>query len=317
MTPIDRTNGKPLTSRRRFLSWSLAAAVASVAVETQRHRVAAETTPDATPDATPDDTEIYVSTAEAFLEAIGSNRTIFVNPGSYDLTNVDRSAASDAVNFEAVHDGEQFHIYGVENLKIIGLGARSPRLLVRPRYATALSLINAQNVVLDNLELGHFPDTGYCSGGVLGLAGCHQIEIKNSNLFGSGTYGFILRNTQNFIARNTSVRHCTYGIASLISVTDSQFIDCEFAYNQKFTLIYAPDSSGIEFNGCEFNDNAVSDEYSAIFDANLANAIVLENCKFENNAADTFSLNPEAFDRIANTAFINNTFRDMPNRGQT
>ncbi|PPT06144.1 hypothetical protein CKA32_004502 [Geitlerinema sp. FC II] len=289
-----------LTSRRRFLGWS-AAAVGSLALATQRRSIAAD-----------DSAEIYVSTAEAFIEAIGSNRTIFVNPGSYDLTTVDRSYASDAVNFEPVHDGEQFHIYGVENLKIVGLGERSPRLLVRPRYATVLSLINAQNVVLDNLELGHFPDSGYCSGGVFGLAGCNTVEIQNSNLFGSGSYGFICRNTQNFIARNTRVRHCTYGIAWLTSVTDSQFIDCEFSYNQKFSLVFAPDSSGIEFNGCEFNDNAVSDEYSAMFDANLENAIAIESCKFENNAVNQFAMNPDAIARIDNTEFVNNSFVDMP-----
>ncbi|MBO9998675.1 MAG: right-handed parallel beta-helix repeat-containing protein [Cyanobacteria bacterium SID2] len=298
MAQFDQLIGKP--SRRQVLRWGVAATVAAMAFET-RSRVAARE------DETP---EIYVSTAEAFVEAIGSNRTIVVNPGSYDLTNLDRSDASEFVSFESVHDGEQLNISGVENLTILGLGDRSPRLLARPRYANVLTFLNSRNVTLQNLELGHFPDRGTCSGSVLYFSGCRDITIADHHLFGSGAWGLFVRNTENLNVRNSIVRHCTYGIAEFYGVRNLRLEDCWFSYNQQFSTIYVSESQNIEFLRCEFNDNVVESYRNYFFELQDSTGLKISDCHFEHNQAQNFASDLDSIE-LTNNTFDKNTFTDI------
>jgi hypothetical protein len=60
--------------------------------------------------------EITVSTAEEFVNAIGSNRTIYLNPGVYDFSQWVSAPIS------PIGGAIGFRVMGVNNLNIIGLG---------------------------------------------------------------------------------------------------------------------------------------------------------------------------------------------------
>ncbi|MCL2218203.1 MAG: copper amine oxidase N-terminal domain-containing protein [Defluviitaleaceae bacterium] len=91
--------------------------------------------------------EITVSTAEEFIRAIGSNRTIYVNPGVYDFTEWVTGPISPLSGFVG------FHISGVRNLNIIGLG--DVEFTIGEEWGFDLILEYADNVRIENITFPH------------------------------------------------------------------------------------------------------------------------------------------------------------------
>ncbi|MEO1299230.1 MAG: hypothetical protein AAFW75_26320, partial [Cyanobacteria bacterium J06636_16] len=62
---------------------------------------------------------IAVNTSEAFVQAIGPNRTIELASGSFTLSDLDPGLQTRHVRFESVFDGYELVIADVENLTIV------------------------------------------------------------------------------------------------------------------------------------------------------------------------------------------------------
>lgn len=285
--------------RRTFLGWGVA--VAAVGVFGHRQQAIAQSSPPPQ--------QITVNTVEGFLEALGSNRTILLESGSYNLTDIDPNLASDFVFIEDVHDGKQVTLSGVENLTIRGVGASPPRLLVRPRYASVLPINTSRNLILENLELGHFPEAGYCTGNVLDLYQCQNVRVLNNHWFGSGAWGIQTNACSDVEVRNTQIRHCTYGAAIAINSESVRFVGCELGYNRQFSIISAINSPNMAFVRCNFHDNLVSSDESPFFETRDRTSITIAESRFENNQASRLVLDTAEIS-IRETQFVNNTFRD-------
>ena len=214
-----------------------------------------------------------VTTEKEFLKALGSNRTILIAKNVHlNLSRVleneklfthvaGRRWASDASAFigqgplivsESETDGRQLALVNMKELVIMGAGNSS--IEVDPRYAYCLYFINCDNCTVQNLTIGH-TEYGYCSGGVIGVTNGRQNMVQNCDLYGCGTYGFDLRDTQDFQAASTTVHDCTYGIMQVWRSTAVRFISCDFFNNKEFELIESRGSMGLSFTDCRFFAN--------------------------------------------------------------
>ncbi|MDY6938743.1 MAG: right-handed parallel beta-helix repeat-containing protein [Cyanobacteriota bacterium] len=261
---------------------------------------------------------VSVSTAEEFARAIAPNRTIELNPGAYILSDLVDRDLGEYARFNSVFDGEEIVISGVENLKIIGLGDRPPQILTRPRYADVLSFVNCQNIAIENIESGHSPEPGSCTGSVLSFDNCQGIDIDRCILFGSGMMGIDAKQTQNLTCRNTTIHGCTYYILAFYRVQNSKFESCEFYDNERYKMVVLRDSSNIEFDRCEFRNNQViwdtswtsidPDDY-AFFAVVNSSSIVVRESQFQGNRAPYFVSDVNAIEFI-DTTFTDNDFPD-------
>ena len=259
---------------------------------------------------------VSVSTAAEFMEAIAPNCTIEVNPGSYVLSDLVDRPVNEYARFNEVFDGEELVISGVENLKIVGLGDRPPKILTSPRYADVLSFVNCRNITLENIESGHSPDLGSCTGSVLSFENCEGIDIDGCILFGSGMMGIDAKTTQNLTCKNTVIKECTYYILSLQDTKTIKFESCEFYKNQQYKMAIVRDSRDVEFDRCEFSNNRVvwdeswssidPDSYS-FFVISDSSPVILRQCRFEGNRAPYFVSDRDAIVLI-DTEFADNNY---------
>ena len=220
---------------------------------------------------------ISVSNAEEFINAIGSNRIIEVSPGDYLLSAIpDRYM--DHIRWDPEFDGKTITIRNVENLVIKGSDRSTTQLLVNPRYVFVLNFENCKQITLQGLTLGHSPEKGVCTSGVIGANNCQDFSIDNCDLFGCGTEGLTLENVQSLSFNNSIIRECSYGIMSIKGCKNLLFNKSIFTKNEQYYGINISDTNKAVFNACNFSNNKVD---GPLFQAISSSNIVLQKCKLE------------------------------------
>ena len=220
-----------------------------------------------------DDDYIRVSTAEQFLNALGSNRNVLVAKDTeIDLTPVlnDESRfrtrykmwmpdasngigdGREAVVSEEVFDGRQLTLVNMKQLVIEG--EQNARLVVDPRYAFCLNFVDCRQCTVSNLTIGH-TEGGYCEGGVIGVKRGWRNVVTDCDLYGCGTYGLDLEGTNSFSLYSSNIHDCTYGIMQLRDCEAVHSTHCDFFNNGEFTLIESHGCTGTVFEDCRFFSN--------------------------------------------------------------
>jgi hypothetical protein len=222
-----------------------------------------------------------VSNAKEFVEAIGPQRTIIVEPGEYDLSSVS-GMSGEYFSFEEAYDGMELEIAGVTGLKIEGAEKWQSHLITRPQYGHVIRFKGCQGISISNIKAGHGPESGYCTGGVFLFEGCQGIKIEGCHLYGSGTEGLTIMRSQSVSVDETIIKSCTYSIMSLSQSQGITFNKCKFFDNQEFELVNISECDGITYKNCEFDRNRT--EY-AFFNVESSNNVVLKKCSFDANKA--------------------------------
>ncbi|MBR1538184.1 MAG: right-handed parallel beta-helix repeat-containing protein, partial [Bacteroidales bacterium] len=233
--------------------------------------------------------EVLVRNETEFLKALGSYRKIILEDGLH--LNLSKAIESLSVCNEAgilmvgayadledrtglfseeVFDGRQLVIKGLRKLTI--QGGQDCRIVVDPRYSYIFRFVDCQEIVLDNLTLGH-TEGGYCEGGVLGLESCTYVDIYRCDLYGCGTYGIEASHCTSIYMSASIIRDCSYGILLLNACREFNSENCDFYRNREFDLISANSAcSGIMFYNCRFSQNQ-----GVLFDLDID--IRLEDCE--------------------------------------
>ena len=236
-------------------------------------------------------TTISVDSAEEFLNAIGSNRTIQLAPGDYVLSDV-KDRHMDFIRWDPEFDGKTITVRNVKNLKIVGSRGKATRLLVRPRYVYVLNFEDCEKVQLENLVMGHSPDTGYCTSGGVGSTNCTNFALRNCDLFGCGTEGLTLEKVRNMVFHNSTVRDCSYGIMTIRNCANLRFTQSSFTRNKEFWAVNIHDSKDILFAGCKFTSNHAPDK--PLFDVASSSKILVKECTFTDNRVESITNNTTA-----------------------
>lgn len=238
---------------------------------------------------------IEVETAREFVEAIGPNRVILLKDKDYNLSQVAGSIKNEYVRWEEQYDGTELVIENVSNLTIRGINEDYSNILIEPRYADVLTFINCNNVRIENINAGHFPEKGECAGGVLYFEDCKDINIENCRLFGCGTVGVTLVNAEGVTFNRSEITECSEGIMYIQNSKYLTFKDSRFIKNESsFDFIEIQDSSNISFDGCEVSENSYVDVeglYSTntyLFSIRDCRDITLQNCTIASNNVRSF-----------------------------
>lgn len=219
------------------------------------------------------ETILTVRSATEFINALGSNRTIVITTSeplniteAVDLkvgegtiaegeTYYNPSTAAEVtaqVTYAPNTDGNTLQVRGCNNLTIRSAKAKAT-LLATPRYANVLEFIHCDNLMLENIVMGHTED-GYCDKGVLELDDCNHVTINDCDLFGCGTEGFSIEGCNDVNINRTTVHDCTYYTLHINRSNQVRFNDCIFRDNREFEQLCIHRSDNICFTGCLFDN---------------------------------------------------------------
>jgi hypothetical protein len=227
---------------------------------------------------------ITVRNAVEFLSALGSDRVITLEPGTYDLSN--KSEIKHA-NLTWKNDFDGFYpiVKSVSDLTIRSSGGA--RVVIAPSYGWVMEFQTSRGLRFQGVEFVH-TKPGYCLGGVLRFELCEGVEIFDCSLDGSGTYGLELSGSRNFSMEKSRIRNCTYGIMQLFRSSDAEFKGSEFTNNGEFDLISLVNSSNVDFSGCSILDNRGDSLVSA---DGASYGVVFTDCRILGNRVKRISDN--------------------------
>ncbi len=219
---------------------------------------------------------IEVSTSSEFIKAIQSDVVIILKEGTYNISNQNETYNPN-IKWINEFDGYCPIVKSVNNLKLIGKGKVS--VLINPAYGWVLEFDTCRNIEIENITFGH-TKPGYCLGGVLKFSLTESIKIRDSVLFGSGTYGIELNKVYNFSLDNSIVKDCTYGLLVINDTKDARFSKSRFVNTGEFDLVSVRNSNNISFISCLFKENKGSN----FFDVSVNNKnIFLSSCDIIKN----------------------------------
>ena len=269
--------------------------------------------------------DTVVSTTEELLDAIKPGASIYLNPGTYDLLNVNRDPAGSDNNHQEstffywrpMADDSEFVLRNLDGLKITGASAETVNLQISPRRSNVLSIEACSNIELTGLNIGH-TDGGICTGGVLKLESCQNITIRECGLFGCGTLGVDATDCKGIYLDHSRIYHCSVGAMQLSACYDVLADGCDVYDCTALSLFSVENTYGFRFyNSTVFSNEDVEytwgseltvdkaifniysseaeirgcrfidNRYSHIFDIQNCIPIVMD-CSFENSGKNVY-----------------------------
>ena len=258
--------------------------------------------------------KIYVDTVDDFLSVLGSDRTVILAAGEYNLTHAsDYGGPGTAYySWEEVFDGYELVIDHLENLTIVGEGgAEAVSIVTEPRYANVLRFDDCRTVVLDAFTAGHTVEQGTCVGGVLYFDSCANAFVNGCVLYGCGTVGITAFNSNKVFAQDTTIKECSYGAIKSqgsfdVRFTDGKIYDCglktdtgcfnlldvvtttgfavhntEIYGNRAMVFLNTSNSNGVELRGCKVRDNSFGEGLRV-----FGTPPMLDGCALSGNGLD-------------------------------
>lgn len=175
---------------------------------------------------------IRVSTVDEFLEAIGPDREICLQPGTYNLSEAatyGKPTGSLFYRWADVYDGYSLELNGVENLTIRGDGVEATKFLANDRWANILQLKKCHNISLSGFTAGHTQiDDSACAGSVLSLQSSEQIQLADVGLFGCGSCGMDVINCRDILLENSHIYSCSDSGMVISDSSDLTVQNCVF-----------------------------------------------------------------------------------------
>ncbi len=252
---------------------------------------------------------IEVDSAREFIEAIQPNRIIKLKAGTYNLS-LATHVRNDYVKWVKTHDGYEPIIHNLCNLTIVG--EENTKLVIEPQYSWVMNFQYCRNITIQNLTIGHI-SKGYCTGGVLSFTSSDDIQIENSILFGSGTFGIQIDEVDRLKFLRTTIKNCTYGLIRIHHSANINFDDSVFENTGKFNLISIYEStSDVKFINCLITGNWTGDfsPYLIFIEKGSSKEISIINSRITDNKTRKFV---NQIDRLTvqDNIFSGNVFSDF------
>jgi hypothetical protein len=228
------------------------------------------------------DGALRVKNAVELIKAIGPDRIIRLAPGRYDLTGM-FTIKNRYVEWIDEFDGPCPVVKNLSGLALVG--EEGAEIVISPAYGWVLSFETCSGIRISGLTIGH-TKPGYCLGGVLSFTRCDDVEIRSCDLYGSGTYGLGLDRTEKFSMADSTVRDCTYGLATVERCEDLAFDSTVFEGTGEFDLFSVTASTHLLFNDCDFSRNRGDCLFSIDAESRDCRTV---SCRFLDNRVARFS----------------------------
>ena len=251
-----------------------------------------------------------VSTVDEFIAAIGPDREIRLEEGTYDLSAASTYAGETGNEFccwQETFDGYELVIQNAKNLTITGAGKDSVTISAAPRYAQVLRLYGCENISMTGFTAGHTKEPGYCVGGVVYLDGCATVSIRDVGLYGCGVTGVHSQGCTDVTVANSDIYDCSYNAVMVVNSLSVDVINCriydlgkgEWEASEVFCL---DNSSDITISDCEIYGN----QSQYLVRSSGVDLVTLKNNVFRDNWVKS-----NAFGTFGNFVTMDgNTFED-------
>ena len=243
---------------------------------------------------------VQVSSVDELIAAIGPDRIIHLHPGTYNLSDAE-TVQNRYVSWLNEYDGPCPVVKSVSNLSF--RGETGTVIVTEPAYGWVFSFETCSGIRISNITLGHTVP-GYCLGGVLRFNNCTDVEVRNSDLYGSGTIGISLERTDNFVMDSSIIRECTYGLLQIEDSSNVQFSYTEFKDTGEYSLIEIAESDNVRWQHCSFTGNRGYTLFSA---DNRSRNLSIEGGEISNNDVRRFCNDPGGLE-VRDVAFAGNSF---------
>ena len=214
---------------------------------------------------------IYVDSAQEFIDALGPKRILVLKGNAMFRLNDLPRGVSDYYRWEEAIPGQAGLI--VRNCDDLTIKAAKTddlaHIVTIHPYANVLSFENCDRLTLENLKIGHNPNPGYCTGGVLGLEDCEEVSVSGSILYGCGTEGLTLVRVDDLTFVDSVIERCTYGLVSTIGCDGLVFRRSVFRDTEEFYGFALRDTVNVVLEDCEIVNNIVGGNDSSLFTTNL------------------------------------------------
>ena len=194
-------------------------------------------------------TSVTVNSAQELAAAIAPGATITLGEGVFKLDlGDDINTGNPYCWWEAVEDGFQLVISGVQDLTIQGAGRDATRIQTDPRFADVLKFENCGNLTLQGFTAGHTEQAEGCEGDVIDLGDCQNVLLEDLGLFGCGFIGVNANQCQELDIRTCDIYSCSGIGINLSDVKDCKVTGCTI---RDLGHSYAEASSAISAYGGE------------------------------------------------------------------
>ncbi|HOH97019.1 MAG TPA: right-handed parallel beta-helix repeat-containing protein [Candidatus Cloacimonadota bacterium] len=257
--------------------------------------------------------EVTVTTTDEFLRALASNTSIYIDiPWGTAISFADQKIGefSPYCNFTWAYDGVQLEVHDLKGLRIMGPEDTMAQILTPYSYANVIWFTNCEDLDLEWLSCGHDVE-GYCTGGVLSFEYCKNVRIANCDLWGCGTQGLNILDTNALSCAYTTIRDCSYSIMTLYNSSDIQFKYCQMRNNGEYDPLEFTNSHNVSFENCLIWDNRSDGGYfssSLIHTTDSSSRFSL--CSIFNNNVETL-INDETQAVFENCTIMNNRIQDL------
>jgi len=251
--------------------------------------------------------KVKVSSVDALLAAIGPNREIILEAGTYDLgqaTDYGKKTDTAYYFWEDMSDGYELVIQNVSNLVIQGAGMHSTNIEILPRYADVLHFQECTDVELSDFTAGHTDGYGECGAGVVYLNGCNNVSLSRLGLYGCGCVGLETEYCGNVSLCDSDIYDCSSSAAVLRNTYGAEIVDCRIyrighELYGGYCIFETAECEDVVIDGCEIYDSrtslllgALQNQYDVIMKNNMIRnnrfteaAMMLQGCSatLENN----------------------------------
>lgn len=223
---------------------------------------------------------VHVSNEREFVNALSSNRVIWINSDKLNLEKFVKENKSELTSLD--YDDNDLDpeseiyftsgyftsigLHGYRNMEIRGKN-KLVDIIVNDTEVHVLDFYNCNNILIDNINFYHDivgKYFGACEGEVVTFTNCSNFNIQNSHFDGSGTIGSQIEKSSYF-----------------------NFLNCEF-YNNSDYGIYAHESTDIILNRCDFHDNDFENAFHAsAYEDTSEYSINLSNCYIKDNKSNS------------------------------
>lgn len=184
---------------------------------------------------------IHITNVYELLAAIAPDTKIFLEPGTYNLTEVQDYGFGETNYYywSSVFDGAELWIHDIDGLTLCA--AEGVEIVTEPRYANVLAFSNCKNLTLSGLSIGHTKAQGECTGGVVRLWCCEDVSVDACELYGCGTVGISASSVFRADVVNTEIHDCTYCPVQMDNSADISFVGCGIHDNgsEEFDISYS------------------------------------------------------------------------------
>jgi hypothetical protein len=264
-----------------------------------------------------DDRPVYsTKTVDELISAVGPNRIIELDPEvTYRLDQAMRGVSDYYTWGNPLRDQHELVIRNCPSLTIRSAGPERAHIVTAHAYAYVLSFKNSDDLTLAGLKLGHAPDPGYCSGGVVAIDHTSRVTIRGCQLYGCGTDGLQLVGVRGLDFERSIIEDCSYGILSANDCRDLWFVGSTFRQCREFYGFAFSNSIGLSFEDCIVDGNTFPRRAGGqgLFFTNLNTpeaVIAFKGGRISGNRAGML-VQPEGMLSLDGAVLENNTFEKL------